>query len=76
MAYSARPPCAVELWVAMPCGAMFWPPLMGEQKLSADAVHSFEGDSLADLGPVTHVRLNIHPDGGVSRFRVFGRRRA
>jgi allantoicase len=23
--------------------------------------------------PVTHLRLNIHTDGGVSRFRVFGR---
>ena len=23
--------------------------------------------------PVTHVRLNIFPDGGVARFRVFGR---
>ena len=24
--------------------------------------------------PVTHVRLNIYPDGGVSRFRIIGRR--
>src|SRR6185369_14861184 len=24
-------------------------------------------------GAVTHVRLNIFPDGGVARFRVFGR---
>ena len=29
--------------------------------------------SLADLGPVTHVRFNIHPDGGVSRLRLFGK---
>ena len=56
--------------------AMFWPELMGEQKLSADAIHSFAGENLKALGPVTHVRLNIHPDGGVSRFRVFGRRQA
>ena len=27
---------------------------------------------LRDPGPVTHVRLNIFPDGGVSRFRVHG----
>src|SRR5690606_759217 len=24
-------------------------------------------------GPVSHVRLNIFPDGGVARFRVYGR---
>ena len=53
--------------------AMFWPELMGEQKLSADAIHEFDGDKLRALGPVTHVRLNIHPDGGVSRLRLFGK---
>ena len=54
--------------------AMFWPELMGERKLGPDAIHRFEGQDLAPLGPITHVKLNIHPDGGVSRFRVFGRR--
>ncbi len=54
--------------------SMFWPELMGEEKLAADAIHSFENDKLAALGAVTHIRLNIHPDGGVSRFRAFGRR--
>ena len=39
----------------------------------ADREHRFAGNDIAALGPVTHVRLNIHPDGGVSRFRVFGR---
>lgn len=53
--------------------AMFWPILMGEQKLSADAIHNFGRDKLADLGAVNHVKLNIFPDGGVSRLRVFGR---
>lgn len=53
--------------------SQFWPLLMAEKPLTADSVHSFGGDDLADLGPVTHVRLNIHPDGGVSRFRVAGR---
>ena len=51
--------------------SMFWPVLLGEQKLSMDAIHSFEG--LAELGPVTHVRLNIIPDGGVSRLRLWGK---
>jgi len=53
--------------------SMFWDTLLPPQKLEMDRVHVFEGAALEDLGPVSHVRLNIHPDGGVSRFRVFGR---
>ncbi len=53
--------------------AMFWQPLLGEMKMSADTVHRFEANDLATMGPISHVRLNIHPDGGVSRFRVFGK---
>ena len=30
-------------------------------------------DELADLGPIRFVRLNILPDGGVSRLRLFGK---
>lgn len=51
--------------------SMFWPVLLPEQKLSMDAVHVFD-KQLADLGPITHVRLNILPDGGVSRLRLWG----
>ncbi|NMG46296.1 allantoicase [Aromatoleum toluvorans] len=51
--------------------SMFWPILLPEQKLSMDAVHTFT--DLASLGPVTHVRFNIFPDGGVSRLRLWGR---
>jgi allantoicase len=57
-----------------PVQAMFWPELMGMRKLSADTIHTFEGDDIAALGPVSHVKLNIHPDGGVSRLRIWGRR--
>ena len=49
-----------------------WPLLLGESKLEADKVHVFDS-GLADLGPVRFVRLNIIPDGGVSRLRLFGR---
>jgi allantoicase len=51
--------------------AMFWPVLLDEQKLQMDKQHVFESE-LAKLGPVTHVRFNIIPDGGVSRLRLFG----
>lgn len=50
-----------------------WDTLLSQQKLTADAVHEFAEEPVADLGPVTHVRLNIFPDGGVSRLRLFGR---
>jgi len=48
-----------------------WPFLLPESKLQADRQHVFSGE-IQPLGPVTHVRLNIHPDGGVSRLRLFG----
>ena len=50
-----------------------WRPLLAEQKLKMDAIHVFDGAGIANAGPVSHVRLNIFPDGGVSRLRVFGR---
>jgi allantoicase len=58
---------------AVVTSAMFWPVLLERQQMTADAEHTF-GPELADLGPVTHVRLDIFPDGGVSRLRLWGRR--
>jgi allantoicase len=49
-----------------------WPVLVAETGLRADDVHRFERE-LSDLGPVSHVRLNIFPDGGVARLRFYGR---
>ncbi|MFT6226084.1 MAG: allantoicase [Paracoccaceae bacterium] len=51
--------------------SMFWDELLPAQKLSADHIHDVSG-ALNALGPVTHVRLNIHPDGGISRLKLFG----
>lgn len=53
--------------------SMFWKPLLGRQTLSADNSHEFAEQTMPDFGPITHVRLNIHPDGGVSRFKLFGK---
>ncbi|MDL2337521.1 MAG: allantoicase [Pseudomonadota bacterium] len=50
--------------------SMFWPELLAPQKLGMDAEHHFDKPSAP--GPVTHVRFNIFPDGGVSRLRLFG----
>ena len=48
-----------------------WQTLLPEVKLSMDQQHYFE-DELRSTGPVTHARLSIYPDGGVSRLRLFG----
>lgn len=49
-----------------------WRELLPLLPLQPDTLHTFE-DELRDVGAATHVRLNIFPDGGVSRLRVFGR---
>lgn len=49
-----------------------WQTLLPQQKLSADFIHEF-AQEVNDLGAVTHIRLNIFPDGGVSRLRIFGK---
>jgi allantoicase len=48
-----------------------WLPLLPQTKLQADHLHVFETELTQDTSG-SHVRLNIFPDGGVSRFRVFG----
>ena len=52
--------------------SMFWQTLLPEQKLSMDAIHTYEKEEFNDIGPVTHIRVNIIPDGGLSRVRLFG----
>jgi len=49
-----------------------WKTLLPQQKLSADHIHEF-GSEINALGAITHIRLNIFPDGGVSRLRIFGK---
>jgi len=46
-------------------------PLLARTKLMADTRHVFV-DELQSAGPATYVRLNVYPDGGVSRLRVYG----
>jgi allantoicase len=55
----------------MAAAAVAWPFLLPETKLSPDHVHSFR-EEVRSIGPVRYVRLNIYPDGGVSRLRVMG----
>lgn len=48
-----------------------WQMLLPQSKLSADKQHIFEKE-LLHHNKITHLRLNIYPDGGISRMRVFG----
>jgi allantoicase len=52
--------------------SLAWTPVLALAKLRAHTRHYFEGADLVAAGPLTHVRLNIFPDGGVSRLRLFG----
>ena len=51
-----------------------WTEIMPRQKLNADAIHTFDQTEISASKPATHIRLNIYPDGGVSRLRIFGKR--
>jgi allantoicase len=49
--------------------AMTWETVVPRHKLAGDTANSFQ---VVDDRVWTHVRLTIHPDGGVARFRAFG----
>ena len=51
-----------------------WPFLLDKADLGPDSVHVFDGKDIEISSPVNVVRLNIYPDGGISRFRLFGRK--
>jgi allantoicase len=48
-----------------------WQTLLPETKLKMDQQHYFD-EVLQVIGEVSHVRVSIYPDGGVSRVRLFG----
>ncbi len=47
-----------------------WQELLPRVKLAADEVHQFENEIIHN-DPVSHIRVNIFPDGGLSRIRIF-----
>ncbi len=49
-----------------------WQSLLPLQKLQADHEHHY-AEEINKMDGVTHVRLNIFPDGGISRLRLFGK---
>jgi allantoicase len=51
--------------------SQFWQELLPPQKLEMDEIHEFKA-AVQSLGTISHVRINIFPDGGLSRVRLFG----
>jgi allantoicase len=51
--------------------SLYWEELLAPQYLQMDKQHFFQ-DEIKDIGPLSHIRVNIHPDGGLSRVRFFG----
>ena len=67
--------CSIDVGRADASGSfdsIVWQPLLANTKMQPHTRHTFV-DELSDAGDVTHARLNIYPDGGVSRLRLFGR---
>ena len=49
-----------------------WQPVIGRQKLTADAEHFYKDEVISGEQTFTHIKLNMYPDGGISRLRVYG----
>ncbi len=65
--------CSLEGALIAPGGALdsaTWRSLLPRTQLEAHARHGFELER--EGGAVTHVRMNIFPDGGVARLRLYG----
>lgn len=53
-----------------------WQPIIARTKLYAHREHLFINEIIpASTEQFTHLRLNIYPDGGISRLRAFGKKR-
>ncbi len=48
-----------------------WPEILPQVALGPDQLHIFE-NQVREAGAVTHVRLDIYPDGGIARLRLLG----
>ena len=60
------PRCTTTRWSPRRCSGRRCSP---EQPLGADRIHRFPIESAP---PATHIKVNSHPDGGISRIRAFG----
>lgn len=52
--------------------SMFWPYLLPAQPMQMDHVHEYIEPILAHQ-QISHIRINMIPDGGISRVRLWGK---
>ena len=52
--------------------SMFWPFLLDAQPMQMDHIHSYLNEILAHE-KISHIRVNMIPDGGISRIRLWGK---
>ena len=50
-----------------------WKYLLKNTKLSANKIHVFK-NVLMKKEKINYIKINIFPDGGISRFRIFGKK--
>ncbi len=63
-----RPRCAASTHAGRPGRRAAWLDLLPRTRLRPDTRHRFP----VGTDPVTHVRLDIYPDGGMARLRLHG----
>ena len=52
--------------------SMFWPFLLNAQDMQMDHIHDYVADILKHE-KISHIRVNMIPDGGISRIRLWGK---
>ena len=52
--------------------SLFWPHLLTKSQLKPDETHTYISE-INDIGDISHIRLNIFPDGGISRLYIYGK---
>lgn len=52
--------------------SMFWPFLLEAQPMQMDHIHSYVSKILKHE-KISHIRINMIPDGGISRIRLWGK---
>ena len=52
--------------------SMFWPFLLQAQPMQMDYIHSYINEIIQHES-ISHIRVNMIPDGGISRIRLWGK---
>ena len=46
--------------------------LISRKKLEMNQIHVFKKSELLHQDPITHIRIDIFPDGGIARLKLIG----